>query len=81
MYNDAGGGGATVALNHEARERFMVCFSFLFYRDSVCLCARVNVYKYVRIISYGSQCLSFTACNRMSIFFFFPPLLLHRGWG
>lgn len=39
-----------------------------FYREPVCLCTRVNVYKYVRIILYGSRCLSFTVCKRMLIF-------------
>lgn len=39
-----------------------------FYREPVYLCTCVNVYKYVRIISYGSACLSFTVCKRMLIF-------------
>lgn len=39
-----------------------------FYRDPVYLSTCVNVYKYVRIILYGSWCLSFTVCKRMLIF-------------
>lgn len=39
-----------------------------FYGEPVYLCTCVNVYKYVRIISYGSPCLSFTVCKRMLIF-------------
>lgn len=39
-----------------------------FYREPVCLCTCVNVYKNVGIILYGSPCLSFTVCKRMLIF-------------
>lgn len=39
-----------------------------FYGEPVYLCTCVNVYKYVRIISYGLLCLSFTVCKRMLIF-------------
>ena len=39
-----------------------------FYREPICLCTRVNVYKYVRIILCGSRCLSFTVSKRMLIF-------------
>lgn len=39
-----------------------------FYGEPVYLCTHVSVYKYVGIILYGSQYLSFTACKRMLIF-------------